>query len=204
MVRNEFQGEYKKAPWLINDYSIVNLPSIKSLKYLHNKKISKSESLSYIGFGDPVLSNYTNSSYRGIFDNIDDIKKLESLPETKEELLGIAEILGQENGKIYLGEDATENNFKELDFQNINLLLFATHGLISGELIGLEEPGLVMTPPPEASLMDNGILTASEILTFSFPSLDLVILSACNTSAGTSKNPEELSGFNTFIFLCWG
>jgi len=200
LVRDEYQGEYKKAPWLINDYSIVNLPSINSLKYSHSKTISQSETLSYVGFGDPVLSNYANSSYRGIFNNIDDITKLESLPETKEELLRIAEILGKKNGKIYLGKDATETNFKELDFKNINLLLFATHGLISGELIGLEEPGLVMTPPPEASLMDNGILTASEILSFNFPSLDLVILSACNTSAGTSKNPEELSGLTRSFF----
>ena len=133
LVRHEYEGEYKKAPWLINDYSIVNLPSINSLKYLHSKTISQSETLSYVGFGDPILSNYANNSYRGIFDNIDDIKKLESLPETKEELLGIAEILGKKNGKIYLGKDATETNFKELDFKNINLLLFATHGLISGE-----------------------------------------------------------------------
>ena len=200
LVQKQYEGDYKNAPWLINDYSIINLPSINSLKYLHSKKINQTKTLSYVGFGDPVLDNYTNSSYRGIFNNIDDIKKLQPLPETKAELLEISKILGQKNGKIYLGVEATETNFKKLDFKDTNLLLFATHGLISGELIGLEEPGLVMTPPSEASLLDNGILTASEILSFNFPSLDLVILSACNTSAGTTKNPEELSGLARSFF----
>ncbi len=200
LVQETYEGTYKSAPWLINDYSIVNLPSINSLKYLHDKDAIQSENLSYIGFGDPILSNYSDNSYRGVFENIDEITKLDSLPETKDELLGIAEILGNENGKIYLGQDATETKFKQLNFDDINLLLFATHGLVSGELKGLDEPGLVMTPPPQASIEDNGILSASEILSFNFPSLDLVILSACNTSAGTSKNPEELSGLTRSFF----
>ncbi|MBT7895512.1 MAG: CHAT domain-containing protein, partial [Flavobacteriales bacterium] len=200
LVQETYKGTYKSAPWLINDYSIVNLPSINSLKYLHDKDAIQSENLSYIGFGDPILSNYSDNSYRGVFDNIDEITKLDSLPETKDELLGIAEILGNENGNIYLGKEATETKFKELEFEDINLLLFATHGLVSGELKGLDEPGLVMTPPPQASNEDNGILSASEILSFNFPSLDLVVLSACNTSAGTSKNPEELSGLTRSFF----
>ena len=39
-----------------------------------------------------------------------------------------------------------------------------------------------------------------DVSSFNFPSLDLVILSACNTSAGTSKNPEELSGLTRSFF----
>ena len=82
----------------------------------------------------------------------------------------------------------------------IPIALFATYGLISGELKGLNEPGLVFTPPDQVTTVDDGILTASEILDFNFPTLDLVVLSACNTSSGTIENPEELSGLTRSFY----
>ena len=200
LLTNQHMNTYKDAPWLINDYSIVNLPSITSLKFLkRNTKKGNNKNERFVGFGDPILSNYDSSYYRGIFDNIDQLKSLESLPETRDELENISSILDN-NGDLFLGVDATETNFKNYNYENTNLLFFATHGLISGELKGLNEPGLVLTPPDQVTTVDDGILTASEILDFNFPTLDLVVLSACNTSSGTIENPEELSGLTRSFF----
>ena len=64
---------------------------------------------------------------------------------------------------------------------------FATHGLLSNEVKGINEPGLVFTPPANPSAEDDGVLTASEAAQLNL-SADWVILSACNT-AGADGAP---------------
>jgi len=77
---------------------------------------------------------------------------------------------------------------------------FATHGLVSGDLKGLSEPALVLTPPDEGTEEDDGLLTASEIATLKLDA-DWVILSACNT-ASTDGTPgaDGLSGLAKAFF----
>ena len=66
-----------------------------------------------------------------------------------------------------------------------NIIAFATHGLLPSPGKGMDEPGLVFTPPDVASKDDDGILTASEASQLSFMA-DWVILSACNTASTAS------------------
>ena len=61
-------------------------------------------------------------------------------------------------------------------------MALATHGLVAGELAGVSEPALVLTPPAEGTEADDGLLTASEVAQLKFDA-DWVILSACNTAA---------------------
>lgn len=80
------------------------------------------------------------------------------------------------------------------------MVSFATHGLVAGELQGLPEPALVLTPPDEASVDNDGLLTASEITGLSL-SAELVILSACNTAAGDRPDGEGFSGLaSAFVY----
>ena len=59
---------------------------------------------------------------------------------------------------------------------------------MTGELKGVAEPALVLTPPDEGSEADDSLLTASEIATLKLDA-DWVILSACNTAAtGIAKH----------------
>src|SRR5262249_26279949 len=44
-------------------------------------------------------------------------------------------------------------------------LPFATHALVAGDLSGLAEPALVLTPPDIPTEADDGLVTASEIAT---------------------------------------
>ena len=62
------------------------------------------------------------------------------------------------------------------------MVAFATHGLVAGELEGVSEPALVLTPPAEGTETDDGLLTASEVAQLKL-NADWVILSACNTDA---------------------
>jgi len=64
------------------------------------------------------------------------------------------------NQSLWLGDRATEANLKAADLSEKRVLAFATHGLMSGEMSGLAEPALVLTPPDEATDLDDGLLTS--------------------------------------------
>lgn len=72
--------------------------------------------------------------------NVDDVKKLSRLPETAHELRAIAGSLGADESATYLREAATETQVKSLDLSETGVVVFATYGLISGDLEGMAEP----------------------------------------------------------------
>jgi CHAT domain-containing protein len=107
----------------------------------------------------------------------------------------MAEALGADPASaLALGDAATETAVKSAALADARILAFATHGLVTGELMGLAEPALVFTPPEKASDIDDGLLTASEAAQLDLAA-DWVVLSACNTAAGDgTPGAEGLSG----------
>lgn len=128
------------------------------------------------------------------------IRQFSRLPETRCELQAVAESLG--GGELLLDESATEGSLKALQARNelgqYRIISFATHGLVAGEA-GSSEPALILTPPEAGTLEDDGLLTASEIAAFEL-NADWVILSACNTAAGSGRDGESLSGLARGFF----
>lgn len=126
---------------------------------------------------------------------------MSSLPGTERELKAMAKALGTGAKSIWLGDDATETNFKDAHLDQTAIIALATHGLVAGEIDGAAEPGLVFTPPSVRSGMDDGYLTASEIASLRL-NADWVILSACNTAAGDgSEGASGLSGLARAFFF---
>ena len=71
---------------------------------------------------------------------------------------------------------------------------------MAGEISGLNEPGLVLTPPEKPSEEDHGFLAASETATLDL-NADWVLLSACNTAAADgAPGAEGLSGLARAFF----
>jgi CHAT domain-containing protein len=98
----------------------------------------------------------------------------------------------------------TEREVKRLstagELANYRMVHFATHGVLAGQLDGTREPGLILTPPVTATEEDDGYLSASEIAALKLDA-DWVILSACNTAAGSATSVEALSGLaRAFIY----
>lgn len=142
---------------------------------------------------------------RGVRVEIDKIRKLNRLPGTRDELLAMARALGADPSKaLYIGEKATKpvvfnlNNSGHLS--RAQVISFATHGLIGGELKGLKEPALVLTPPDQPSDEDNGLLGLEDILGLKLTNTDWVILSACNTAAADGSG-EGLAGLVRAFFF---
>ena len=84
--------------------------------------------------------------------------------------------------------------------QRKKILVFATHGLMSGDLPGLSQPALAMSANGEESRNPLApLLTLEDVLGLKLNS-DWVVLSACNTAAGDGKAEEALSGLARGFF----
>ena len=199
---------YRSAVWLPKRFSLTRLPSVSSLRALRVFATNTQATEPFKGFGDPVLDGAPGEVrglkivdvYEGVQANTDKVRGLPELPETSDELRLIAKYLNSSEDDLYLRDRATETELKSADLSNSRVLGFATHGLVGGELNGLAEPALVLTPPAEGSELDDGLLKASEVAQLTL-NADMVLLSACNTASGENLGAEGLSGLaRAFIY----
>jgi CHAT domain-containing protein/TolA-binding protein len=187
-------GDNRTIAWLARDYAVTVMPSVSALRALRQGGTAPRGSRLFLGIGDPVLrENRANA-------RIDAVSKLTPLPETAGELREIAQILGDSQSDLLLGEEANEPALRRVALDQYRVIEFATHGLMSGELKGLAEPALVLTPSREASPDNDGLLTASKIATLKL-NADWVVLSACNTAASDgTPDAGGLSGLAKAFF----
>ena len=200
-------SSYRNVAWLAKRYALTTLPSVASVRALRQLVRPAVAERPFIGFGDPVLRGgpergagiQVASLFRGSIADVEEVRGLPSLPETADELREMATFLGAGESSVYLREQATETNVKALPLKSSRVIAFATHGLLSGELTGLAEPALVLTPPAEGTEHDDGLLTASEIAQLDL-NAEWVILSACNTAGGDRPGAQGLSGLAKAFF----
>jgi len=125
----------------------------------------------------------------GSLANVGQVRLQMPLPETADELCAVARTLKADVGEIRLSARATEREIKALSasgaLAHYHIVHFATHGALAGLLSANSEPGLILTPPAEATEVDDGYLSASEFAGLKLDA-DWVILSACNTAGGAS------------------
>lgn len=216
--RDDDPEALRTTDWMISRYAMTTLPNVSSLRALRTSQrdgaVQGGDRQPFAGFGDPIFSyredpgqatgiedNADGYTSRGVFETVSEVARLAPLPNTARELRNLARITGVGEDALYLGQAASETAIKAADLSRTNILAFATHGLLTGELSGLSEPALVFTPPDAPGPQDDALLTASEAATLKL-SAELIILSACNT-AGSDGTPgaEGLSGLaRAFIY----
>ena len=215
----------RDTKWFADAHALVVIPSIQSLQYLRkaaDRKDSKPAATrsAFAGYGDPALDGQAQSrgaksgrtkAARSMFQpglsrsgagmvNIAELRSLARLPGTATELEDMRMALGAPSSAVHLQQQDTEAAIRSADLSNVRILVLATHGLMTGELTGAAEPGLVFTPPAQASAMDDGYLATSEVSAMKL-NADWVILSACNTAAGDgSEGAPGLSGLARAFF----
>lgn len=202
--------DYKNLPWLVRRFAVVNYPSVASVVALRAMQASSVGRTTLFGVGDAVFAGdqgdgaVRGALLRGLAQarlaDVSLLRQLTPLPETRDELNKMADALGRANARLLLGRDANERLVRNTPLESYNILVFATHGLVAGDLTGYAEPALALTPPPIATPADDGLLSASEIATMHIHA-DWVILSACNTAAGDgTPHAEPLSGLAKSFF----
>ena len=199
-LRAESDGD--EPLWLVERFALA---TPLSLEPLAPRATTRSGTIRMAGIGNPALADAPAAGsaptmlamLRSGSISAEDVRQLPSLPETESELDAIDAAIANPANLLLTGASATEQAIRRAPLADYDLLVFATHGLVSGELSGLREPALVLTPPAEADTPDatdnDGLLTASEIAGLQLDA-DWVILSACNTAAGDGRGSPQFSG----------
>lgn len=203
---------YASLSWLGKAYPLTILPSTSALKLIRQERATTdSPTEPLLGFGDPTVGGHGRQrggamvATRGMRVAIDTLQALDRLPGTREELLAIASVMGvNADTNLFLGRRASEPEVRQLNksgrLGHAKVIAFATHGLLAGEVKGLTQPALVLTPPAMVSEENDGLLSMEDVLQLKLPKTDLVILSACNT-AGDNGSGESLSGLARAFFF---
>ena len=125
---------------------------------------------------------------------------LPRLPDTAAEVRQVAEARKADPARdVFLGAAANERTVRTTKLDNRRVVMFATHGLVPGDLDGLTEPALALSAPSIAHVDGNGLLTVSKILGLHL-NADWVVLSACNTASGGGAGAEAVSGLGMAFF----
>jgi CHAT domain-containing protein len=214
--------EYRDVPWLARSHAASLVPSASALRTLRQLPPGSHER-DLVGFGDPIFSaeqadeaaeqpvQVAEASTRGVplrrraavqTANLDsaDLGNLPRLPDTADELIAIAVALQADPTQVLkLGKAANEETVKKTDLSRYRVVVFATHGLVPGDLDGLTQPALALTAPSVAGVPGDGLLTMEEILALKL-NADWVVLSACNTAAGAGAGAEAASGLGRAFF----
>jgi CHAT domain-containing protein len=174
-------ADHRAIAWLSRDYAVSLLPAVSSLSALRQAGTRSIGDKPFLGVGDPVLAGTPAAT------------QLPALPETAAELRTIAKTLGASPNDLLLGPQATVTAVKAMPLDRYRVIDFATHGLLSGDLKGLAEAALVLTPPEKPSAENDGLLTASRIAALKL-NADWVVLSACNTA--TDNGTPDAGGWS--------
>lgn len=165
---------------------------------------------SLAAFGAPILQGAPQDGSRGAppadgvlgEGRLADVAKLRALPYlpgSKAELDALK--TRYPRALVRTGSAATETAVRQADaapLSQARFVVFSTHGLMAGSTAG--EPGLVLTPPAEATEADDGYLSASEAAQLRLHA-EFVVLSACNTAASDGRpGGEGLSGLARAFF----
>ena len=219
-------ADYRKVDWLAKHYAFSVLPSVSSIQAFRQFAKPGGSQEPFAGFGDPLIGGTggTTRSKRAKLDvamvfrnvttkanaqvgtsateiaDVETIRSAPRLPETADELRAMAKALKSDQKSLWLQENATETKIKQLDLSKYRTLAFATHGVMAGEIKGVGESGLILTPPQQGTVEDDGYLSAGEVAKLKL-NADWVVLSACNTAAADgTPGAEGLSGLAKAFF----
>lgn len=191
-----------KLPWLIRKMAISIMPSLGSIRVLRQRTTDSAARRAFLGIGNPRFGEGIHVASAPTRAADPRLVEMAALPETETEVIRLAQILQADTDRdLLLSDAASETRIKASSLDHYRIIAFATHGLIAGEVRGLDEPALVLSKPENPTPLDDGLLKASEVIDLKLDA-DLVLLSACNTASGDGRpGAEGLSGLaNAFFY----
>jgi len=213
---------YKNVPWLTREIAVAQVPSVTALTALRSLPSGSDSRKNFVGFGDPYFSldqerqaekqlKANQLATRGKPLNLRSAPKtsgvssaelalLPRLPDTSSEIEEIAKVEGAGPEDIFLNQRASVQQVMTMDLSNRKVIMFATHGLVPGDLNGLTQPALALSSPEVTGNKDDGLLTMDKVIALKL-NADWVVLSACNTAAGEGVGSEAVSGLGRAFFF---
>ena len=215
------------AAWLIKDTAISQVPTASGWLSLKRYAKVPSSTQPLIAWGDPLFDNKASqqvaaapaaSTVRAVINTRSTMQtgleqsqnesylaysKIPPLPETRDEVNELAKILAADSKQdLILGSDATRQSVLKSSASGQlgkkQVVVFATHGLLAGDLPNLNQPALAMAST--ANPADSPLLTLEDVLGLKL-NADWVVLSACNTAGADGRAEEALSGLARGFFF---
>jgi CHAT domain-containing protein len=219
-------ASYRSVPFLVRKAAITQLPSVAALTTLRALPPGAASRRSFAGFGDPWFNQRQareahNESRAGEVQvamatrgairlraapatetlGSATLSQLPRLPDTAEEVQQVALALkASPDADTFIGARASEHRVRTMNLADRRVIMFATHGLVPGDLDGLQQPALALSAPTVADDADgDGLLTMDKILGLKLDA-DWIVLSACNTASGDGAGAEAVSGLGRAFF----
>ncbi|QDL55207.1 CHAT domain-containing protein [Rhodoferax aquaticus] len=214
------------SPFLIKQFAISHVPSLSAWLSVRMLAQNKRAPETLIAWGDPTfggLNRYEVAAGKSVRSleltrsqqqmpaggpiereslRYSDIPRL---PETRDELMAIAGILqANPSADLHLGDKATKtsvlNSSASGELARKKVVVFATHGLMAGDLPNLQQPALALANVDDTDQDSlSNLLLLEDVLGLKLNS-DWVVLSACNTAAADGKVEEAMSGLARGFF----
>jgi CHAT domain-containing protein len=215
-----FSG-YRDVPFLVREIAVTQVPSVAALIILRAMPASNPARRAFVGFGDPWFSAAQAMQARAEVTSpaqtetrrfhlraaattetmpSASLSMLPRLPDTAIEVREVAVTLQANPATdVFLGAAANERQVRTMKLDDRRVVMFATHGLVPGDLDGLAQPALALSAPAVAGVDGDGLLTMEKILGLKLDA-DWVVLSACNTAAGSGAGAAAVSGLGRAFF----
>lgn len=170
---------------------------------------------------DKYIYDAAEAKYRGAV--VDYIVPREPLEETGSEVRYVSDLLAEHevDTLVFEWNNGTEFSFKSLSGKDFDVLHMATHGFwwgadtdASGNYISpMRRSGLVLSGSDDEPLSSDkaGVLFAQEIAEMDLSSVDLLVLSACQTAGGEIQEDGvfglqrgfKQAGVGTIVMTLW-
>ena len=222
LVSAPFTGPPAQAPWPIKQLAISHVPGASAWMALKQLSQTKSAAQAFMGWGDPLF-DARQVALAGSTRHIDltravpatagdelvrnaiKYSQIPALPETRAEVQAIAQLLKADPQQdTHFGQDASRESVLQSSqsgqLAQRRVIVFATHGLIPGDLPNLSQPALALAANSTAETDPLApLLTLQDVLSLKL-NADWVVLSACNTAAAEGRAEEALSGLARGFF----
>lgn len=197
----------RETPWLARRWAVSQVPSVAAWLSLRALPPARAAPEPLLAWGDPAFAaQATPAPARAVRKLVGERPALQTfrygdlpaLPETRDELQAIAAALKADAGRdLVLGGAATRESVLAASRSGVlarkKVVAFATHGLMSGDLPGLEQPALALAAGGTGAAPLSALLSLDDVLGLKL-NADWVVLSACNSAAGDGRAGEALSG----------
>jgi CHAT domain-containing protein len=149
-----------------------------------------------LGVGDPHYGPTPGPDPRGTRSGILERGGLDlrRLPFSGEEVRDIASLFGPAGARSLLGPEARKSRIKMMTLADYDFVHFAVHGLLPGQVGGIVQPTLALTPSTNPDDPDDGLLTLDETLVLTLRA-HLTVLSACSSGRGDILRGEGVLSF---------
>ena len=221
VLQTQARAPKRPPAWLIQQVSLSQVPSVSAWLNLRAIKRQQIPSQALLAWGDPIFDPrrnpvQNNSQLKPIASGNNGFEQeqtpgdvlyhsIPALPDTRQELLNLAQALhANPQEDLVMGRDATRASVLAASKSGLlaqkKVVVFATHGLMAGDLPALTQPALAMSA--DGSEKTNALaplLTLEDVLGLKL-NADWVVLSACNTAASDGRANESLSGLARGFF----